>query len=164
MITLRDFELSDVQRLVEILNDRAVTAFLSTKIPTPYTREDALWWIEEGSKEELIKAITVNDRLVGCVGVHQGSFEYSRSGEIGYWLASDYWRQGISLAAILQLTEQVFANTEIVRIFGCVFSANEASKRLMLKAGFQLEAVLKNAICKQEQFYDSYVFAKLKPA
>ena len=46
MFTLRDFQFHDTQRLVEILNDSDVTAFLSTKIPQPYTKADALWWVE----------------------------------------------------------------------------------------------------------------------
>ncbi len=163
MITLRDFESGDAQRLVTILNDSAVNAFLSTKIPLPYKHEDALWWIEEGSRGELIKAISVDGVLVGCIGVNRGDFEYQRSGEIGYWLAKDHWRQGIMTQAIQKLTAQVFANTDIVRIFGCVFSGNQPSMQLLLNAGFELEAILKHAIFKQGQFYDSHVFAKLKP-
>ena len=45
MVTLRDFNQNDIDRLVHILNDEAVTKFLSTKIPNPYTKEDAAWWV-----------------------------------------------------------------------------------------------------------------------
>ena len=75
MFTLRDFQFHDTQQLVEILNDSDVTAFLSTKIPQPYTQADALWWVEEGSKSGLIKAITVNDELVGCIGVFERNYK-----------------------------------------------------------------------------------------
>ena len=162
MFTLRDFQFHDTQRLVEILNDSDVTAFLSTKIPQPYTKADALWWVEEGSKSGLIKAITVNDELAGCIGVNRGEFEYERSAEIGYWLAQSHWRKGIMLGAIEQLVEDVFTNTNIVRIFANVFSPNDASKQLLLKAGFQQEGVLKHAIFKQGAIYDCHLFSKLK--
>ena len=72
MITLRDFKMSDVGRLVDILNQPSVTQFLSTKIPSPYTKEDATWWIQEGSKEGFIRAVEYDGELVGCIGVNPG--------------------------------------------------------------------------------------------
>ncbi len=56
MITLRDFKMSDVGRLVDILNQPSVTQFLSTKIPSPYTKEDATWphgGLKRGAKKVL---------------------------------------------------------------------------------------------------------------
>ena len=91
-VTLRDFKMSDVGRLVDILNQPSVTQFLSTKIPSPYTKEDATWWIQEGSKEGFIKAVEYDGELVGCIGVNPGNFEYERAGEVGYWLCSSHWR------------------------------------------------------------------------
>ena len=96
MVTLRDFIESDAEQLVAILNDSDVTQYLSTKVPSPYNNADALWWINEGSRGSLIKAIVYNNKLIGCIGLNRGEFEYNRSGEIGYWLAKDYWRQGIN--------------------------------------------------------------------
>ena len=59
MVTLRDFNQNDIDRLVHILNDEAVTKFLSTKIPNPYTKEDAAWWVNEGSQSgEAIRQIS----------------------------------------------------------------------------------------------------------
>ncbi len=162
MISLRDFNHSDAERLVEILNDSSVNQYLSTKIPLPYTHDDAIWWIEEGSRSELVKAITFDNVLVGCIGVNRGDFEYQKSGEIGYWLDRHYWRKGIMLRAIEMLTEQVFSSTDICRIFACVFSPNAPSKKLLIKAGFHEEAILKNAIFKHEQFYDNHILARLK--
>ncbi len=162
MILLREFTQNDTERLVAILNDDSVTQFLSTKIPSPYTKEDALWWANEGSKSDLIKAISFNGILVGCIGVNRGEFEYQRSGEIGYWLSKEYWRQGITSVAITQMLEYVFSNTDIVRVFASVFSGNNPSMQLLIKSGFKQEAVLQNAIFKNGQFYNNHIFVKLK--
>ncbi len=94
MISLRDFQQQDTEQLISILNDTSVTQFLSSKIPSPYTASDANWWITEGSRSELIKAITLDDQLIGCVSVLQGEFEFNRSAELGYWLAKEYWHKG----------------------------------------------------------------------
>jgi len=162
VILLRNFSENDTESLVAILNDDSVTQFLSTKIPSPYTKQDALWWVNEGSKGELIKAISFNGILVGCIGVNRGEFEYQRSGEIGYWLAKEYWRQGITSIAISQMSEYVFSNTDIVRIFASVFSDNNPSMQVLLRSGFKQEAVLQKAIFKNGQFYNNHIFVKLR--
>ena len=73
MITLRAFAPADIPELVKLLNDEAVTRFLSTKIPQPYTQDDATWWVEEGSLLATNRAIEVNGKLAGCVGVNRGA-------------------------------------------------------------------------------------------
>lgn len=162
MVSLRDFTENDINSLVTILNNDEVTRFLSTKIPSPYTQEDAKWWVNEGSKGDLIKAIFFNEQLVGCIGVVRGEFEYQRSGEIGYWIAQEFWRKGVAYSALTQMSQYTFSNTDIVRIFASVFAGNIASMALLLKSGFQQEAVLHRAIFKNGQFYDNHTFAKIK--
>ncbi len=161
-VTLRDFKTSDVGRLVDILNQPSVTQFLSTKIPSPYTKEDAIWWIEEGSKEGFIRAVEYDGELVGGIGVNPGNFEYERAGEVGYWLCSSHWRKGIMRDALRQIIALTFSNTSIERIFACVFSSNLASQKLLLDAGFKQEAILQRAIFKNGRFYDSHIFAILR--
>lgn len=162
MIELRDFTPSDTDALVRILNDDEVVRYLSTKIPSPYTAKDADWWINEGSKNGLIKAIACDRQLIGCIGVVPGEHEYHRSGEIGYWLDRAYWQRGLMSKAIVLITDEVFATTSMNRIFGTVFSDNLASQKLLEKCGFRPEAVLSQSIFKNGQFYDAHIFAKLK--
>jgi RimJ/RimL family protein N-acetyltransferase len=162
MVSLRDFTKNDIDSLVAILNNELVTQFLSTKIPSPYTPEDAKWWVNEGSKGDLIKAISFNGQFAGCIGVNPGEFEYQKSGEIGYWIAQEFWRKGVASSALVQMTEYIFSNTDIVRLFAPVFSGNAASIGLLLKCGFTQEAVLQKAFFKNGQFYNNHIFAKLK--
>ena len=159
---LRKFEGKDSQGLLTILNDPRVIQFLSTKIPTPYTKKDADWWINEGSSLGFIRAIDVDGSIIGCIGVNRGDFEYSRSGEIGYWLAPAYWGQGIMKLAISELVSTMFDTTDIVRIFASVFSENSRSKALLISCGFEAEGVHKDAIFKEGTFYDNHVFATRK--
>lgn len=162
MVSLRDFTDNDIDSLVTILNNESVTQFLSTKIPSPYTPEDAKWWVSEGSKGDLIKGISVNGQLAGCIGVTRGEFEYQKSGEVGYWVAQEFWRKGIASLALMQMSDYVFSNTDIVRLFASVFSGNAASMGLLLNCGFTQEAVLQKAIYKNGQFYNNHIFAKLR--
>ena len=82
--------------------------------------------------------------------------------KLSYWLDKEYWRKGIASVAIQQISEVVFSNTDIVRLFASVFSGNEPSMQLLLKSGFKQEAVLENAIFKNGSFFNNHVFAKLR--
>ncbi len=162
MITLRHFEHKDKTRLIASLNDPRVSQFLSPKIPFPYTEQDAEWWIDLGSKAGLIRAITLDDQLIGCIGVTKGEFEYARNGELGYWLNSDFWGKGYASDAVNLIIEEVFKTTDINRLFATVFCGNLGSMRVLEKCHFVKEATLSQGIYKNGQFYDSHLFARLK--
>jgi RimJ/RimL family protein N-acetyltransferase len=162
MITLRAFKQHDTCQIVTILNDHQVARYLSSKIPFPYTQADAQWWINHGSKFGIIKAIEVDGLCVGCIGVTPGEFEYSRNGEIGYWLSQQYWGQGIITQAIKLICKEAFDSSELNRIFATVFSVNIGSIKALTKAEFSLEAQLKQAIYKNNQFYDAIILSLLK--
>jgi RimJ/RimL family protein N-acetyltransferase len=139
-----------------------VVRYLSSKIPTPYTLEDAQWWVSTGSKIGIVKAIDFNGSLVGCIGAEQGEFEYQRSAEVGYWIAKEYWRKGIATHVINEIISLVFKTTDIVRLFASVFSLNTASMNVLVKCGFELESVQQKAIYKNDEFYNNHLFSILK--
>ncbi len=53
MITLRDFKMSDVGRLVDILNQPSVTQFLSTKFPALIQKKMPHGGFKRGAKKVL---------------------------------------------------------------------------------------------------------------
>ena len=141
MITLREFKTQDAPFIINTLNDEQVTRYLSSKIPFPYTQADADWWINQGSKNGIIKAIVVNGEFAGCIGITSGEFEYSHSGEIGYWLNKAYWGQGIITRAIELTCEEAFAQSNLNRIFGAVFAGNTGSMKALTKQGKSMKKV-----------------------
>jgi len=162
MITLREFHPSDLEALVRMLNNENVTRYLSSRIPFPYSKSDADWWISKGSKEGFVKAISVDDKLIGCVGAEPGRFEESRTAEIGYWIGESYWRAGYATTAVQQLTATLFSTTDIVRVFAPVFSPNQASMRVLEKCGYELEGIFRRGCYKNGQYYDKHIFAKVR--
>ena len=162
MIFLRDFNDGDEHLLVEHLNNKNVARYLSARIPQPYTMEDATWWVNEGSKVGIVKAIVVRNQLIGCIGTVFGKFEREKSADIGYWIAESYWRKGIATKALAQLTEYIFNNTDLVRLCAPVFANNINSMRVLEKCGYKLEAILEKAIFKNGEYLNEYLFAKVK--
>lgn len=163
MVVLRDLLIADSQAMVTSLNDSSITLHLSSKIPTPYTPEDALWWINHGSKEQAItKAITYQGKFCGVIGVYLQSFDYKHSAELGYWIAKDYWQKGIASNAVNLFTQWLFSKTSINRIYNPVNADNVASIRVMEKSGFALEGVLKQSAYKYDQYSDEHLYALIK--
>jgi RimJ/RimL family protein N-acetyltransferase len=160
-VFLRDFCENDITSLVLYLNNKNVTKFLTSRIPQPYSVDDAKWWVNIGSREGITKAVEVNGKYVGSIGVTAGQFESNRSAEIGYWLEESSWGKGIATEAVMEMTEYVFSNTNIVRLYAPVFSPNKASMRVLEKCGYQLEGVLRKAIFKNGLFLDEHLYAKI---
>ncbi|MDB2355697.1 GNAT family N-acetyltransferase [Pseudoalteromonas sp.] len=82
MLRLRDFKPEDKTLLVDHLNNPDVKRFLSPKIPSPYTMDDARWWVEIGSKAGEIFAIEKGGIFIGCVSAIKGELEYCKSARL----------------------------------------------------------------------------------
>ncbi len=99
---------------------------------------------------------------MGSIGVFCGRDVYRRSAEIGYWLAEPFWGQGIMSEAIRRISEEAFRRFDIVRLYAEPFAVNVGSRRALEKAGFELEGILRNSVCKNGRILDSCVYARLK--
>ncbi|MCL6270619.1 GNAT family N-acetyltransferase [Sansalvadorimonas sp. 2012CJ34-2] len=162
MIELRDFSQDDIESLVKNANSASISRYMLDTFPYPYTCEDAEWWISTGSKIGIHKAIIHDNQFAGTVGLKSKTAEKRFEAEIGYWLGELHWGKGIAAQAVKLLTEYAFDNTHIQRISAGVFSPNTASMRVLEKAGFHKEAILKQSIYKNNEFYDEHLFVKFR--
>jgi len=163
MITLRQYKESDAERLVELANNAAVSRFLVDTFPYPYTMEDAQWWISTGCHDGIMRLIEKDGVFVGAVGALFGKDEKRKQFGIGYWLGEPYWRQGIAAKALTLFVDELFATTDVERLQAWVYSENIASARVLEKAGFTRDAVLRNALYKHGKLYDELVYSRLRP-
>ena len=67
---LREFRLDDAASLTENANNIEVAKYLRDIFPSPYTIEDAHWWLNEGYQTGMVYnlAITHNDECIGSIG------------------------------------------------------------------------------------------------
>lgn len=162
-IKLRPFRLSDIHDLVASANHPEINIYLRDYFPYPYTIQDAYWWLTEGVNSFANhSAITLDGICIGGVSVVYGQAETHLSGEIGYWLGREYWGRGFASQAVKLMTEDVFSNTDLLRIYAQVFSPNLASRYVLQKCGYQLEGVLRKAIIKDSELMDMYIYAQLR--
>jgi RimJ/RimL family protein N-acetyltransferase len=159
---LREFVKDDIQSIVKHGSNFNVSRYLTAKFPYPYKTKHAEWWVNEGSKIGLHKAIDLDGECIGGIGITFGEDERRYSSLIGYWLGESHWGKGIATEALSIMTEEAFSSFKIMRLYAPVYSPNKASMRVLEKCGYRLEGVFLKAIYKNGPFMDEHIYAKLK--
>jgi len=163
-LKLRKWNEADLENLVRYANNQNVAKWLTNGFPHPYTQENGKAFITMAANDNPTKifAIDVNGEAVGSIGFFPQTDIHEKSAEVGYWLAEEYWGQGIMTNAIQEIVDYGFQTFDIVRIFARPFSTNLNSQRVLEKAGFTLEARLKKALFKDGEFMDELIFVIIK--
>jgi RimJ/RimL family protein N-acetyltransferase len=161
---LREWRRGDEPSLVRHANNRNVWINLRDTFPHPYTPADARSWIRLATTQGLnhVFAIDVDGFAVGAIGLRPGDDVHRFSAEIGYWLGEEYWNRGIATEAVIAVVDYAFASLGMVRLHAEVFEWNHASMRVLEKAGFTREGVLRQSAMKDRQLVDQVVYAKVK--
>lgn len=155
----------DREELIDLCNavDRT---YLSDRLPHPYTKEAADWWIdmveEKQGKGGVWRLILADKKVVGNISVEQKEGIYRKDAEIGYFLRTQYWSKGIATEAVKQICRIAFEELDIIRITGLYYEPNIASGRVLEKAGFEREGMMKNAVIKGERIYNLCIMGLLR--
>ena len=164
--TLRPWRLEDLAALSVALNNKNVQDFLRDGLPLPYTVRDAEDYISAmlavGGNITFAYAIVVQEQVVGSIGVFRKENIHFRTAEIGYYLAETHWGMGIGTSALMQACDTIFATTDILRIFAEPFAENAASCRILEKAGFVVEGIMRQNAVKNGNVLDMKLYAKIK--
>ena len=163
---LRTWRLSDAKDLAAALNNEKILSNLRDGLPFPYTEQDALDYItamrSADENAAFAYAITVDDRAIGSIGAFRQGNIHRRTAELGYYLAEEYWGRGIMTGAIRQICRLLFETTDILRIYAEPFAYNTGSRRVLEKAGFRLEGIMKNNAVKNGKVLDMAMYALTK--
>ena len=81
---------------------------------------------------------------------------------MGYFIASEFRRMGITTKALKAITAYAFRTFDIIRVYAEPFADNIGSCRVLEKAGFTLEATFKNYVIKNGVIKDSCIYSVLK--
>jgi RimJ/RimL family protein N-acetyltransferase len=104
-------------------------------------------------------AIEAGGEAAGGIGLRLGQDVERFSAEIGYWLGEPFWGRGIATAALSATVKHAFAELGLIRIFAIPFAGNEASLRVLEKAGFLREGVLRRSAVKEGRVLDQLLYA-----
>jgi RimJ/RimL family protein N-acetyltransferase len=148
-VVLRAYRHDDTEDVAAGCDDPLTQRFLPL-LPSPYTRQDALWWIEEGAPGtaatgglHLAIADPDTDRLLGGVGLRRATIE-SGVGEVGYWVVPWARGRGVATAATRAMTRYAFDHG-LHRLELRTEWQNTASQRVAIAAGYLREGVRRAA-------------------
>lgn len=165
-IGIRPWNLQDANDLALALNNGKIHDNLRDGLPLPYTVADAQGFIHAmlgASKDSMYAfAIDLNGRAVGSIAISRKENIHFRTAELGYYVAEPYWGKGIATAVVKQACTYVFENTDILRIFAEPFAHNAASCRVLEKAGFTPEGVLRKNAVKNGEVLDMKLYALVR--
>ena len=163
---IRKWELSDAKELSTALSNRKIQDNLRDGLPYPYTEQDGADYISAmlsaDENETFAFAITVDNKVVGSIGVFRQENIHRQTAELGYYIAEEYWGKGIMTEAVKQICKYVFDKSDIVRIYAEPFAHNMASCRVLEKAGFQYEGTLRSNAIKNGKVIDMKMYSLLK--
>ena len=163
---IRKWELSDAKDLAVALSNKKVQDNLRDGLPYPYTEQDGKEFISTmlsaDENETFAFAITVDNMVIGSIGIFRQGNIHRQTAELGYYIAEEYWGKGIMTEAVKQICEYVFANSDIIRIYAEPFAYNIASCRVLEKVGFQYEGTLRSNAVKNGRVIDMEMYSLLK--
>lgn len=164
---IRKWRLEDAKDLAGMLSNKKIQDNLRDGLPYPYTEKDAQAFIQDMLAADSTKTFAfaiINDenKAIGSIGAFRCENIHRQTAEMGYYLAEEYWGKGIATEAVKQLTDHVFNQTDIMRIFVEPFSTNRGSCRVLEKSGFQFEGTLRKNAVKNGEIKDMQMYALIK--
>lgn len=163
-VTLRRFELADVDAMMEWASDPEVTAFMTwdadtsrevllaflrdAVLPHPWFRAVCLGGDGHGPPPRPVGAVSVTPTDDAC------------RAELCVLLARAHWGKGVATAAVKRAVAAAFGELPgVERVEALVDVDNAASQRVLEKAGFQREAVLRSYCVVKGRLRDMVVYS-----
>ncbi|KAB1214306.1 putative N-acetyltransferase p20 [Morella rubra] len=158
-ISLRHLDLSDIDHFMVWASDEKVTRFCTWE---PYTsKEDGINHIKDKViPHPWFRAICLDNRPIGAISVTANSGNDKCRGELGYVLGYKYWGKGIATRAVKLAANTIFSEwPHLERLEALVDVENVGSQRVLEKAGFQREGVLRKYLILKGKTRDMVMFS-----
>src|SRR4051812_19505668 len=161
---IRSWTLSDAAAVQRYANNRNIWLNLRDIFPHPYSLNDAIVFLNNVAAEnpETTFAIATPSEAIGCIGLRLWSDVHRKTAELGYWLAEPFWSKGIMTEAVATFVPYAFGTCDLIRIYAEPFATNQASARVLEKAGFACEGRLRANIIKDGHIQDSLLYARVR--
>ncbi len=165
-LTLRQLTLDDTSSQLFLLSDDTVMQYMdAAKCKSIEAAAEKINKInlEISNNQSIIWAISLKGKkeMIGTVGFWR-IHAFHHRGEIGYRLHPDFWRKGIMSEALREVLHYGYETMNLHSVEANVSPKNEASKQLLGKQGFVLEAHFRENYHFEGTFLDSYIYSLLK--
>jgi ribosomal-protein-alanine N-acetyltransferase len=164
---IRPYHLSDAEELARIANNPTVGRYMRNHFPSPYTIDDANFWINFNITASPVYNFCIahpeSNKIMGSIGLIPGEDVHCRSAELGYWIGEEYWGKGIVTEAVKGFVDWTYANfPQMERLHSDIFEDNKASIAVVERAGFLFEGRLRKAVYKNGKHMDALAYSFIR--
>lgn len=122
-----------------LANNRRIASMLAN-LPHPFTIAEGRALIANAARQSPTSAkravrLRSTGRLIGMIGY--GPLDEGGPVHLGYWIGEPFWGQGYATEAAQAMVDHVFSATPIQVLAGAARITNPASRRVLVKCGFQ---------------------------
>ena len=167
LVKLRAYKETDIERLVEFINDEEVKKFLDSNIPFPMTKwQEEEWVRSRKAGSDFTYDFAIDDletgKYIGGCSINQCDMK-NRTCVIGIMIGDkDYWSKGYGSDALNVLIKFIFEEVNMNKIKLMVFSFNSRAIACYKKVGFKEEGLFKNELYRNGNYYDIIPMALFK--
>jgi len=156
LLTLRPSNESDIDDIFNGCQDPLIPKF--TTVPSGYTIDHAIEFVRSdpfsfAERREIRFVIEHGNgddkKFAGVISLHTINIK-NHTAEIGYWMEKSMRGKGIATTAAMMITDYGIATLGFRRIDGLVDADNEASQKVLMKAGFEREGILRNKVTRED--------------
>lgn len=165
---IRQFCESDAESIAKGANNHKIAKWMLNRFPHPYTVENARDWIKTATSASPVICFGICERdtntVIGTIGGQRREDVNHRTMIVGYWVSEEHWGKGIATEVLVAYCRWLLETFPLViRLEAIVYQGNEASERVLEKAGFELESRNKKAVEKFGEVLDSMTFCMFRP-
>jgi ribosomal-protein-alanine N-acetyltransferase len=163
-VSIRTFRIGDLDKLVRLMeNIENQGQFLPTSMASDVlirNEYNQTGFITESTSKYAV--VDRNERLVGMIWAFK-SVPYFDALEVGYHIfKSEHRGNGYATEAVGLITTYLFESKQVNRLEIRMPAGNEASERVAVKAGFELEGTHREAAFSKGRLHDMHTYAILR--
>ncbi len=161
---IRDWQMEDAPSIAKYANNNKIWMNLRDAFPHPYGIQDAESFILRVTRTDSIIAFAIASpyEAIGSIGLMPGQDVHRYTAEMGYWLAEPFWGKGIMTQAVKSLADYAINDLKMHRIYAEPYTTNPASARVLEKAGFLYEGVLRSSVFKDGKILDQHLYSYIR--
>jgi [ribosomal protein S5]-alanine N-acetyltransferase len=163
-LLLRQFIENDIENVFKGLSHPDIIKYYGVSYSTlEETREQMKFFtdLEENGTGIWWAVCSLNNGTFYGAGGLNNLIKEHKKAEIGFWLLTDFWGQGIMTEAIPLICKYGFEKLALHRIEGFVEPENLNSKKALDKLGFKHEGTMRDCEIKNGRFISLDIYAIL---
>lgn len=164
-IILKQLGVEDEKLLVKYTNNPDLNKYSGPYLAsTPIGAQKYIQICKKGIEEKSsfrFGIFTISNNFIGVIGFINLDIRLKK-GEVGFWIAKEFWKNGYATEALIFFTEYIFAELKFDYIYAFCHKDNLAVVKVLKKSGFKKDNHVNNSSSYVSQSKDELIYVKKK--